>query len=294
MQTPGSRCMARNVLTVLFRQGPGSPIGPPHFNPEHVDMKKLFAAAGFAALVTSIPLPSLAQDKKADSPHSLSFNVSLVSEYRYRGISQTNRKPAVQGGFDYAHASGLYAGVWGSNVSWLSDGGGGVSSSVELDFYGGFKNTVGDFSYDVGVLHYNYPGTFPAGFNSADTTELYIAGSWKMLTLKYSHAVTDLFGFTDSKGAGYVDLSGNFDLGSGLTLVAHVGNQRIPSTAGRSSSDCSYTDWKLGVTTEQVGLTWGLAYVDTNAKGGTGQCYRNAFNRDLGKGNVVLSVSKAF
>jgi len=259
-------------------------------------MKKLIAAAGLAALVSSLPTLAIAQDKKAEaSPHTFTGNLGFVSEYRYRGISQTNNKPALQGGFDYAHASGVYVGTWASNVSWLSDGGGGtVSNSLEWDLYGGYKGTAGDLGYDVGLLYYWYPGSYPSGFNSPNTLEAYVAGTWKMFTLKYSHSLTDLFGFVDSKGSGYIDLTGNFDIGSGFTLVAHYGHQSIPSTTGRSRSDCSYNDWKVGVTKDLAGLTWGLSYIDTDSKGGVGQCYRNAFNRDLGKGNVVLSVSKTF
>ena len=258
-------------------------------------MKKLIAAAGFAALVAAVPSVGMAQDKKEASPHTFTGNLNLVSEYRYRGISQTNNKPAVQGGFDYAHASGVYVGTWLTNVSWLSDGGAGtVSNSLEWDIYGGYKGAVGDFGYDVGLLYYYYPGKYPAGFNSPDTLEAYIAGSYKTVTLKYSHAMTDLFGFIDSKGAGYLDLSATYDLGNGFGLVGHYGYQMVPSTNGRSRSDCSYGDWKVGVTTEVVGMTVGLSYIGTDAKGDAGQCYRNAFNRDLGKGNVVLSVGKTF
>ena len=258
-------------------------------------MKKLIAAAGFAALVAAVPSVGMAQDKKEASPHTFTGNLNLVSEYRYRGISQTNNKPAVQGGFDYAHASGVYVGTWLTNVSWLSDGGAGtVSNSLEWDIYGGYKGAVGDFGYDVGLLYYYYPGKYPAGFNSPDTLEAYIAGSYKTVTLKYSHAMTDLFGFIDSKGAGYLDLTATYDLGNGFGLVGHYGYQMVPSTNGRSRSDCSYGDWKVGVTTEVVGMTVGLSYIGTDAKGDAGQCYRNAFNRDLGKGNVVLSVGKTF
>jgi uncharacterized protein (TIGR02001 family) len=258
-------------------------------------MKKLIAAAGFAALVAAVPSVGMAQDKKEASPHTFTGNLNLVSEYRYRGISQTNNKPAVQGGFDYAHASGVYVGTWLTNVSWLSDGGAGtVSNSLEWDIYGGYKGAVGDFGYDVGLLYYYYPGKYPAGFNSPDTLEAYIAGSYKTVTLKYSHAMTDLFGFIDSKGAGYLDLTATYDLGNGFGLVGHYGYQMVPSTNGRARSDCSYGDWKVGVTTEVVGMTVGLSYIGTDAKGDAGQCYRNAFNRDLGKGNVVLSVGKTF
>lgn len=257
------------------------------------------ATFAVAALLSATPAAH-AQSAQASSPHTLSGNVGIATEYRYRGIAQTDGDPTVQGGVDYAHASGLYAGTWGSNVSWLSDAGGGdVSSSVELDLYGGYKGAWGDFGYDVGVLRYFYPGTYPAGFTSPHTTEVYIAGTWQMLTLKYSHSVTNLFGVPDSEGSGYFDVGATFDIGSGFALNAHAGHQSIPSGSQggvriRSSSDCSYTDWKLGVSKEFVGLNWGLAYIDTNAKGDAGECYRNVRNRDLGKSTVVLSVGRTF
>jgi uncharacterized protein (TIGR02001 family) len=231
--------------------------------------------------------------------HSLHANVSLASQYRYRGIAQTDGKPALQGGFDYAHSSGAYLGTWGSNVSWLADSNDDVSNSLELDVYGGYRGTWGAFGYDVGALRYLYPGSYPAGFVSPHTTELYAAGTWRMFTLKYSHAVTNLFGVPDSEGAGYLDLGANVDVGRGFVLVAHVGHQRIPAGSQdglriRSSDDCSYTDWKLGVAKAWAGLDWSLSYVDTNAKGGIGECYRSARNRDLGDATVVLTVGRAF
>jgi uncharacterized protein (TIGR02001 family) len=97
-------------------------------------------------------------------PHTFTANVSLVSDYRYRGISQTNLRPAIQGGFDYSHASGFYVGNWNSSISWLEDADSSVSSPVEMDFYGGFRNTFKlsdlEFNYDVGVLEYYYPGGY--------------------------------------------------------------------------------------------------------------------------------------
>ncbi|MBW7923394.1 MAG: hypothetical protein H3C59_01480 [Burkholderiaceae bacterium] len=231
--------------------------------------------------------------------HSLHANVSLASQYRYRGLAQTDGDPALQGGFDYSHASGLYLGTWGSNVSWLADSNGDVSNSVELDVYGGYRGAWGDVGYDVGVLRYLYPGSYPPGFVSPHTTEIYAAGTWRMFTLKYSHATTNLFGVPDSQGSGYLDLAANVGVGRGFALVAHVGHQRIPagSQGGiriRSSGDCSYTDWKLGVAKTFVGLDWSLAYVDTDAKGGIGECYRSARNRDLGDATVVLTMGRSF
>lgn len=256
-------------------------------------MNKLIAVAGFAATVSTLAaLPSVAaaQGTAAESPHSFAGNMSLVSEYRFRGLAQTDFRPALQGGFDYSHASGAYLGVWASNVSWLGDAGAGSGSSLELDFYGGYRGTVGDFGYDVGLLQYYYPGSFSAwtgaGNPKPNTLEAYVAGSWQMLTVKYSHAVSDLFGAPDSKGSHYLEVNGNFDVGAGFGLAAHVGRQKV-----RNASDCTYTDWKLGLAKSFVGLDWGLAYVDTNAKDA---CYLNYRNKNLGKEALVLTVGKTF
>ena len=262
-------------------------------------MKKLSAAAAIAGAVAAIPGPVSAQATAETTAHTLSANLGLVTEYRYRGIGQTNGDPAVQAGLDYTHASGAYAGTWWTNVSWLSDANPDVSSSLETDVYAGYRGSFGAFGYDVGVLRYLYPGSYPHGFTSPHTTELYVAGSWQTITLKYSHAVTNLFGFDDSEGAGYLEVNGSFELGGGLGLLAHVGHQRIPAgrVGGvqiRSRDDCSYTDWSLGLTKGFVGLDWKLSWIDTNADGGTGECYRNALDRDVGKSVLVLSVGKTF
>ncbi|MFT3800480.1 MAG: TorF family putative porin [Burkholderiaceae bacterium] len=219
-------------------------------------------------------------------------NVGFASEYRFRGLSQSDFKPAVSAGLDYAHESGLYLGTWASSISWLSDAGVG-GSSIEWDVYGGYKGSAGPISYDVGGLYYYYPGRYPDGFTRPYTFELYAAGTWEFLTLKYSHALTNAFGFTDSKNSGYLDLAATYPMMEGLNLVAHVGHQWIKgsSEVGRSKSDCSYTDWKLGVTYDWAGATWGIAYVDTNAKDG---CYNNYRGKNIGDARAVASVSKTF
>lgn len=270
-------------------------------------MKKLSLAAALTTALTGVaagwsPAAMAQSSAAAASPFTFTGNLTLASQYRYRGIEQTAGRPAVQGGFDLAHESGLYVGTWASNVSWLSDLGA-QNSSLEWDFYGGFKKTFGDLGFDVGGLYYYYPGRFgrdtnygALGFREPNTFELYAGVSWKMLSLKYSHAMTRLFGIPDSEGAGYLDLTGNFDVGNGFTVVAHVGHQRIPAspTLNYTRGDLSYTDWRLGVTKELVGLTFGLAYVDTNAKAGTGAFYRSLQNRDVGKGAVVATIGKTF
>ena len=203
-------------------------------------------------------------------------NVGLVSDYAYRGSSQTDERPALQGGFDYAHDSGLYAGVWGLNVSWLSDSNPNVHNSLELDIYGGYKGTIGAIGYDVGLLQYYYPGSYPKGFNSPDTLEGYIGLSWEFLSFKYSYAFTDLFGYDRSDGSQYYDLGAAVDVGGGFTLAAHVGYSDI-----KGQDD--YTDWKLGVTKEFGGFNFGLHYVDTDVD-----------NADLADERVILSIAKSF
>jgi len=247
-----------------------------------------------ALIAASVVLPSMASaaDAAPAPEHTFTSNVTLASEYIYRGIGQTNRKPAVQGGFDYAHSSGLYVGTWASNVSWLSDQAplvGKISNSIEMDFYGGYKNTVGDFGYDVGLLQYYYPGNYPAGFNNPNTLEGYIAGSYSFLTLKYSHSFSDLFGWVGSKNSGYLDLTANYELVPTVNLVAHAGRQKVN---GESAGGASYSDYKLGVTKDFSGTVLGLSYITTNA---SKVWYTNpTSDKDMGKGRILLSVTRSF
>lgn len=259
-------------------------------------MRKTVIAS--ALIAASAVLPTMASAADAAPEHTFTSNVTLASEYIYRGIGQTNRKPAVQGGFDYAHSSGLYLGTWASNVSWLSDQNGTssatekISNSLEVDFYGGYKNTVGDFGYDVGLLQYVYPGSgygaYAPGYNP-NTLEGYFAGSYSFLTLKYSHSFTDLFGWTGSKNSSYLELNAIYELIPSLNLVAHVGRQKVN---GSSSGGASYTDYKLGVTKDFSGTVVGLSYVATNANE---LWYTNATSgKDMGKDRLVLSVTRSF
>src|SRR6187431_3247593 len=112
------------------------------------------------------------------SPWTVTGNAGLFSDYTFRGISQTNQKPAFQGGIDVAHASGFYAGNWNSNVDSAMLNG----ASIEMDFYGGYKATVGDFGIDVGAIYYYYPGTGAGGSFEVNNGEIYIGGSWGPFT----------------------------------------------------------------------------------------------------------------
>ncbi len=195
-------------------------------------MKKILVPTLMAAAMGS--LTSVAHAAEPES--TLAFNAGVVSEYRYRGISQSRLQPALQGGVDYTDKSGFYVGAWGSTIKWIKDAGG--DANVELDLYGGYKGAVGDVAYDVGFLRYEYPSNkLPV---SANTNEVYGAVTYGLFTAKYSHAISNLFGFADSKNSYYVDLSANLDLGSGYSLTPHVGYQSV-----KNNADYSYTDYAV-------------------------------------------------
>lgn len=225
---------------------------------------------------------ALAQPQAAPPEHTVSFNAGVVSDYRYRGISQTRLRPALQGGVDYAHASGFYLGAWASTIRWVRDAGG--NARAELDVYGGYKTALGPVGLDVGVLRYLYPNARLAP--SPNTTELYAAGSWGPATLKYSHAVTNLFGFANSENSWYLDLSATFATGLwGLSVTPHVGHQKV-----ENNGTFSYTDYAITVAKEFApGLAASLALVDTDTDD-----YRAPNGRNLGRAGLVLGLKYAF
>lgn len=280
------------------------------------------------ALATAFALPAQAADApaapEAKSPHTITGNLTLASSYRFRGIDQTFGQPAIQGGIDYSHESGFYLGNWNSNVS---SGAGYAEGNIEMDFYGGWKGSFGDFGIDVGVLEYYYPGSTakPLRFTNAkhpnssasgtvNNTEVYVGASWKFLSLKYSYALSDYFDLPHSDGSSYLDLSANYDLGDGWGINGHIGHFYASDYkyATGGSRNIDYTDWKIGVTKDISGWVFGLAYVGTNANGSCSKlefyCFVNSLSwdsagntaqfghkdKDAGRGIAVLSVTKTF
>lgn len=275
-------------------------------------MKKTLVAL---ALASAFAAPVFAEEAAAPAEHTVTGNVGLFSSYRFRGIDQTFGKPALQGGIDYSHSSGLYLGNWNSNV----DGGAGYpGASLEMDFYGGYKAAFGDFGLDVGAIYYYYPGsdlnvagglTNPKTNNVAtgkvNNKEVYIGASWKTVSLKYSYAFDDYFSMPNTKGSSYLDLSATYDLGDGWGVNGHIGHLNFKNFSVLNGAKGNYTDWKLGVTKDVAGYVFGLSYIDTNAKGSCAvadpYCFGNADNfanatktKDAGRAIAVLSVSKTF
>lgn len=238
--------------------------------------KTLVALAAIAAtLGTAVPTLSHAD---------VAFNVGAVTDYRYRGISQTRVKPAIQGGIDFS-SGGFYVGTWASSIKWIKDFGG--DSDVEIDVYGGYKGELTkELSYDVGVLTYVYPDNKLSP--SADTTEIYGALTFGPATLKYSHAVTNTFANPDSKNSYYLDLSATWEV-MGVNLTPHVGYQKIK---GPFSDVGSYTDYSITASKDFSGFVVSAAIVGTDADK---DFYSSPVNgKRLGKAGVVLGVKYNF
>lgn len=237
--------------------------------------------------MAAVVLPAAADEP---APDPLSFNIGAVTEYRYRGISQSRLKPALQGGIDYADPSGFYVGTWASTIKWIKDIPGG-DGQVEIDLYGGYKTEIAKgLTLDVGGLYYLYPSNklkSVSGFANANTFEVYGALSFGPVTAKYSHSTTNLFGNVNSKNSSYFDVTANFDLGDGMTLSPHVGHQTV-----KHLSVASYTDYSLTLAKDFSGLVLSGAIVGTDADK---TFYASPANgKFLGKTTFVVGLKKTF
>ena len=239
---------------------------------------------------------AFAQDKPPEPEYTLSYNIAGVTDYRFRGISQTSKKPAIQGGIDFAHKSGFYLGTFVSNVKWVKDFNGATKGSYELDLYGGYKGEImKDLAYDVGLITYRYPGnnsgaagTPGAGlYTKADTNEIYGALTYTIYTAKYSRSLGDFLGNPGSSGSDYIELAAGFDLGSGITLTPHIGHQRVRHTA-----NANYTDYSLTVAKDfGNGLSASAAAIGSDSKR---VFYTDLNGKYIGNSTIVLGVKYSF
>ena len=257
-------------------------------------MRYLITGLSALALAT-IASPALAQDETdPPKPVTVSGSVAVVSDYKFRGISQTDGNFAVQGGITVSHESGFYVSAWGSSVdSYVTAHG---TAHQEIDLIAGFKTTTGGVTFDIGALYYVYPGTRLAGDVSAsDFVEPYASLSYAIgpVTAKASVA------YAPSQKALALNQVGpkndNLYIAADLSATipetpigvsAHLGHTFGPSWL---SIGKEYTDWNVGATYTWNSLTFGVSYVD--ADGGP---FITPSGKDAAKGGVLGSISVAF
>lgn len=213
-------------------------------------------------------------------------NVSLTSDYVFRGISQTDEDPAIQGGFDYAHSSGAYAGVWASNVDFVD----GDEAEIEIDLYAGMTGKVGELGWKFGGLYYAYPGVSDSSGLDYDYWEF-----GPTLTYPVGPATTSLMvmyspNFFNETGNGlYSELGLSAPVGS-FTLGATFGRQNIDRNAKFGTPD--YNNWSLYASTTVAGIGLKLAYTDTDLSGG--ECFGGGSPfGDWCDSRAVFSISKS-
>jgi uncharacterized protein (TIGR02001 family) len=278
--------------------------------------KKTTLALAISALAGGVMAQSAPAPAPAPAPATspITANVTITNDYRYRGITQTNYQPAIQGGFDYAHESGFYIGNWNSTINWVANTtSGAVTAPIEMDFYAGFKKELiaPGFASDFGILQYFYPskGAYSAMLNP-NTTEIYAAQNFTFGPVtgfaKINYAVTTIFGIPNSTGSFYPDLTVNYDTGFwGLTANGHIGYQYIagqPATTGgiaQGQNNISYTDWKLGLTKDfGGGLALSASYISTNANPNWWNTWTGSplgtGNSSAGRGGAVVALTKTF
>lgn len=202
-----------------------------------------------------------------------SANVALTSDYVWRGISQTNEEPAIQGGFDVSHESGFYAGVWGSNVEF------GDSAQLEVDLYLGFSKTFsGGLSFDIGAIHYEYPGAWSSLDYDFQEYALGIGYTIQKIALgvKGSYAPE----FTGSEeSAYYLEGDISYKLPANITIMGHYGY-----SDGDAYDDNEYSDYKLSIATEIAGFGLDLSGYGTDIDG----------DNTISDERVVITLSKSF
>jgi len=238
-------------------------------------MKFTHALAGLALALTGLAAQA-----------EITGNAAVVSDYNWRGISQSAGDPAIQGGIDYSHESGFYAGAWGSNV----DFGDCCDENVEVDLYTGFRG--GDtLTWDVGLIYYWYPGA-----EDIDFPEIYVGLGWEWLSGKISYS--NDFG-NSGESAFYFEANATYELPANFGLTGHLGYSDGDNCFASITNDAgdivecedSYMDWSVGATYALGNFTLGLKYAD-----GSDLSINDGTQNDVNnsEGVAIFSVSTAF
>lgn len=249
--------------------------------------KKNLGGAIAALLVVGASGQAVAEKKAMETNiGDFSANVAVYSDYIYRGISQTLEEPALQGGIDWSHDSGLYVGVWGSNVNF-----GGSTEHVEVDVYGGYGGSIGKFGYDINLLQYLYPGV--SSSESFDFFEITpsISYDFGVATVGASLSYTsDNFG--GSGDAYFYQATIEAPLPKGFTASANIGRWNIEDNTTFALPD--YTTWGVGLSyalgslhSKLEAFSVGVDYTDTNID-------RTACGSDNCDGRAVFNISASF
>ncbi len=235
-------------------------------------LKKMLPAAVAASLLAGVAASAQAVD--------ISGNVALTSDYRFRGISQSDESPAIQGGFDIGFENGIYLGTWGSSVDFDSNDG--FDGSLELDYYGGWAGSITDsIGIDVGYIYYDYPGDDGA---EGDYQEVY--GSISLWDLSLGVAYSDDY-YGETGDFFYYQAGYSLGLTDNLSLDLHVGYNDLDEEGFLSDGATSYTDYSIGLTATWLAVDWSLAWVGTDLD------KSEVFGTDWGDDTAVFTVSKS-
>ncbi len=224
-------------------------------NREFIEVKNKYVVLGALCAVFALPAQSFAATTLGDA--EISANVGFVSEYSFRGITQSDEKMAIQGGFDIAHDSGLYAGVWGSNVDFNDNS----EAQLEVDVYAGYSGTIKGLNYDLGAIYYIYPGAnTPRQYDFLEAA-LSIGYDFDVFALSASINYSPDY-FNESGDAAYYALSADVPLPYDVTLSGHIGRQNVDNNTAFGVKD--YNDWSLGLGYNLEGFDLSVKYVDTS------------------------------
>ncbi len=250
------------------------------FAPAQVTLAVLVALSGSAFAQTAAP---------AAPVDPISYNISAVSNYKFRGQDQDQSKtngfkPALQGGVDYANPNGFYVGNWNSTVNFtdLKNN----KANLEVDLYGGYKFPLGEVGMDVGALAYLYPGA-----TSSNTTEIYAAASYGPLTAKYSNTVSSsYFSLGNARNTGYLNLAFAQEIMPKVTLKASVGGTMF-TTSGKKAGGVDFMDYSVGASYDLgEGMTFTGSYVGADKK--NSYLFPNS-TASINKGTFIAMITKA-
>jgi hypothetical protein len=225
----------------------------------------------------------------ASAQAQVTGNLGLTSDYRFRGISQSQNAPAVQGGIDYAHSSGFYVGNWNSSVSSQVYTNG---SGVESDLYAGWKKEFNGVTVDVGSYNYFYPrATTTANTGSNfDTYEGFVGLGYGPVSVKYSQTLGNgYFGTANAKGTGYYQADVAYPVTSKISLLAHAGHTNVAN-----SSSLDYSDYNFGVGYDLQGWNIAAKYYTNGDKTSAFNTANTVNGQKLYRNAAVISVAKSF